>query len=109
MLLWIFEHGLYKLQVTSPSSLNVVVYHATLQDWHVRLGHPNYSTVRQLVHQFQLPCTKNKILKNKYEACCLGKLHCLSLPLTHHRSTSPLQLIYSDVWGPAPLNYFSRL
>ena len=99
--------GLYKLQGVSPKLLNASAYFASLENWHARLGHPNYSTVRKLVQQFSLPCSSNKILKNKCEACTLGKLHHLPMYLTHHRSTQPLELIHSDVWGPTPMSSFS--
>ena len=71
--------------------------------WHARLGHPSFQTIRHLVHQFQLPCSSSKLSSNKCPSCCLGKLHRLSLPLTHHHSSRPLELVHSDVWGPAPI------
>ena len=99
------ELGLYKLQGTLPPKLSspAMAYLTSLEDWHARLGHPNFRTVSQLVNLFHLPCSKSKPSSNKCEACCLGKLHRVSLPLTNHRCTKPLELIHSDVWGPAPI------
>lgn len=79
-----------------------------LEDWHAYFGHPNYQIVRSLVNQFQLPCSSHTVSSNKCVSCCLGKLHKLPLSLTRQRSTSPLELIYSDAWGPTPLCSSSR-
>ena len=61
-----------------------------MEDWHTRLGHPNYSIVRHLIHNFQLPYSTNKNSVNKCKAYCLGKLHYVSLGLTNHYSNKPL-------------------
>jgi len=36
-----------------------------------------------------------------FHACQLGKAHQLPFYSSHHVSTAPLQLIHTDVWGPA--------
>ena len=87
--------------------LDLDVYLVSLEDWHARLGHPIFSTIKKLVNSFQLPYSSSKQVSNKFEACCLGKLHCVALHLTNNCSSHPLQLIHSDVWGPAPMNSFS--
>jgi histone deacetylase 1/2 len=38
------------------------------------------------------------------DACQLGKSHQLPYPISTSRSTVPLEQIFSDVWGPAPLS-----
>ena len=50
--------------------------------------------------------SSSKQFSTKCQTYCLGKLHRVSLKLTHHRSTQPLQLIYFDVWGPAHMSSF---
>ena len=95
----ISDNGLYKLQSSSfPHA-----YLTTLHQWHARLGHHNFPVVKQLIQKFQLPCSKFSSSSHKCTACYLGKFHRLSLPMTNHRSSAPLDLIHSDVWGPAPL------
>lgn len=92
------DGGLYKLFDTPVfTSSPVSAYLSTLEDWHARLGHPNYQTLRNLVNKFQLSCKKGQPKTDQCHACCLGKLHRLSLPLTHSRSRFPLELIHSDV------------
>ena len=36
-------------------------------------------------------------------ACCLGKIHKFLFPISETVYDSPLQLIHSDLWGPAPI------
>jgi hypothetical protein len=70
---------------------------------HARLGHPSRLIVRSILHL-------NKILYSKdfdssvCNACQLAKSHQLPYLSAHHCSTSPLKLIFSDVWGPAPIS-----
>jgi hypothetical protein len=43
-------------------------------------------------------------LNNKHicDACQKGKSHQLPYPKSSSVSTTPLELVFSDVWGPAP-------
>ena len=69
--------------------------------WHSRLGHPSFSIVHQIVSKNNLPCDSEP---NKYsicDACQQGKSHQLPYPISTSVSTVPLQLVFSDVWGPA--------
>lgn len=92
------ELGLYRLQGVIHSSLSQAsAYVTNLERWHARLGHPNYSTVRTLIKQFHLPCSSCRVSLDKCEACCLGKLHRVSLPLTNNRCSQPLELINLDL------------
>ena len=36
------------------------------------------------------------------DACQYGKLHQFSFPSAHTHTTQAFQLVYSNVWGPAP-------
>lgn len=37
------------------------------------------------------------------EPCTVGKLHQISFPSVTLKTTQPLQLVHSDLWGPSPL------
>jgi len=69
---------------------------------HRRLGHPTS-------HIFQFLVSKNKIIYNnkrlnfQCQSCPLRKSSHLSLRPTGHKTFAPLELIFSDVWGPASL------
>ena len=80
------------------------IFLANLEIWHAHMGHPNFSVVCHLLRQFQLPYSPKSYFPTNYHACCLGKMHCSSLPPTNNRSTKPLDLIDSDVRGPASIN-----
>ncbi|KAJ9552510.1 hypothetical protein OSB04_016555 [Centaurea solstitialis] len=84
---------------------------ASIDSWHHRLAHPHESILRRLISAYNLPMSTNKLLPI-CNACQLGKSHRLHLPPCHVTSKWPFDLIYSDVWGPAPIsslngnNYF---
>jgi hypothetical protein len=68
--------------------------------WHHRLGHAA-SRVKQVLDKHRLPfhdSNKNRIC----DACQQGKSHQLPYPKSTSVSTSPMDLVFSDVWGPAP-------
>jgi histone deacetylase 1/2 len=70
--------------------------------WHYRLGHPASPVVQHILHRHDLPIesssNKNTLV---CDACQQGKSHQLPFPLSTHVIKVPLELIYSDVWGPA--------
>jgi len=70
--------------------------------WHRRLGHPISRIFQFLVSKNKIICN-NKRLNFQCQSCPLGKSSCLSLRPTGHKTSAPLELIFSDVWGPAPL------
>jgi len=96
--------GLYPL-ISSPSSswsnkqANIVTKPSSSR-WHSRLGHPSSVIVKYVL-------SKNKLsYENSVESVCdpcqQAKSHQLPYPISTSVSTAPLQLIFSDVWGPAP-------
>jgi hypothetical protein len=98
------NQGLYpffsSFNKTDPSAL--VGERVSMSQWHSRMGHPAFKVVRQVLNSFQLPLSSNK---NSFpcSACLSSKSTQLPFPSSSTRVTSPLQLIFSDVWGPAPV------
>jgi hypothetical protein len=69
--------------------------------WHHRLGRPTSRIFQFLVLKNKTICN-NKCLNFQCQSCPLGK--CRICLYTYWLQTSaPLELIFSDVWGPAPL------
>jgi histone deacetylase 1/2 len=68
--------------------------------WHCRLGHPATQIVQYILHHRQLPSfhEHNNVI---CDACQQGKSHQLPFSLSKHVISAPLEIIYSDVWGPA--------
>jgi len=73
--------------------------------WHRRLGHPSSRVLSLLASHKKVTCTSCP-LNFQCSACPLGKSSRLSLGPTGHKISAPLELIFSDVWGPAPIFSF---
>lgn len=69
--------------------------------WHNRLGHPAFSIVQQVVSLNNLPCSLEFNKEAVCDACQQAKSHQLPYPKSSSVSKSPLELVFSDVWGPA--------
>lgn len=69
--------------------------------WHHRLDHPRLKTVNKIVSNHSLSVdNKSSIFCH---ACKVSKSHKLSFSPSSTIYTEPLQLIVSDLWGPAPV------
>jgi histone deacetylase 1/2 len=70
--------------------------------WHRRLGHPSLQVVQHVLRSHELPSLheSNKI-ESVCDACQQGKSHQLPFSLSTRVTKFPLEIIYSDVWGPA--------
>jgi hypothetical protein len=70
--------------------------------WHSRLGHPAFPIVHRVISSNNLPCAREDPQQSICDACQQAKSHQLPYPKSTSVSQSPLDLIFSDVWGPAP-------
>ena len=69
--------------------------------WHSMLGHPSVAAMKIV---FQL-CNIPNINKEPTDFCnhyCIGKSHRLPSFLSHTVYAKPFNLIFTDLWGPAP-------
>ncbi|KAM0014676.1 putative RNA-directed DNA polymerase [Helianthus debilis subsp. tardiflorus] len=99
------KDGLYSLRLPTLKSIPRVSFTATKASstiWHNRLGHPHDRVFNSIVSVFSLPVS-NKLCSSLCTPCQLGKSSKLSLHLSNFRSNNILDLIYCDVWGPAPV------
>lgn len=71
-----------------------------LHQLHNRLCHPSPSIVKQVFSICNFSIPKNEVF-TFCSACVFGKTHRLPFPLSQSTVSAPLQLIYSDVWGPS--------
>ncbi|KAI0507536.1 hypothetical protein KFK09_013662 [Dendrobium nobile] len=94
--------GLYRIQ-TPPVNNNQTALHTRTRSsssWHDRLGHPNKQTLARIASSnpgLNIDCS---FIFCKW--CITAKHHKLPFHTITHRSSAPLELIHSDVWGPAP-------
>ena len=98
------RHGLYPLfsrssSTTSPHAL--LGERTSTANWHLHLSHPNFRIVCQVLSKFQLPISTNKNLV-MCSACSQAKSHQLSFSSSTIVASRPLELLFSDVWGPSP-------
>jgi hypothetical protein len=69
--------------------------------WHMHLGHPSRDIVRRVILKNNLPCSHFGSSKDSVcDACACAKAHQLPYSFSSSHSSTPLELIYSDVWGP---------
>jgi histone deacetylase 1/2 len=98
------EEGLYPLLSSSRSSSNKEANGAVKSSkslWHHRLGHASSPIVRQVLSRNNIFFV-NESNNHVCNACQQGKCHQLPYPRSTSMSASPLDLIFSDVRGPAP-------
>lgn len=70
--------------------------------WHRRLGHPTSSIVQSIISNNKLVSSSNKeLVEHICDACQQAKVHQLPYELSNRVSTIPLELVHTDVWGPA--------
>jgi histone deacetylase 1/2 len=98
--------GLYVLSESSttlvPQAFWSPCISATADLWHRHLGHPTPCIFNLLVSGKKIICTSRRSL-TQCQTCPLEKSSCLSLRPTGHKTSAPLELIFSDVWGLAPM------
>ena len=82
-----------------PQGFSVV--RITSSQWHSRLGHPASPIVSHVLRRHELPLVSSNKETSVCDACQQGKSHQLPFTVSSHVVTTPLELIYSDVWGHA--------
>uniref|UniRef100_A0A8R7Q7D9 Integrase catalytic domain-containing protein n=1 Tax=Triticum urartu TaxID=4572 RepID=A0A8R7Q7D9_TRIUA len=97
------RRGLYPIRHTSTDVKKQVLSATKLSPdrWHRRLGHPSSVIVSKVISQNNLPCASSFNKESVCDACQKGKSHQLPYPKSISESKFPLELVFSDVWGPA--------
>jgi histone deacetylase 1/2 len=97
--------GLYPLVPISTTSSKhaFITIKPSSSTWHRRLGHPSSFVVQQVLRKNSLAYSP-EINSYVCDACQLAKSHQLPYPISTSVSTVPLEQVFSDVWGPAPLS-----
>ena len=90
--------------VNSKSHVNITKSVVCGNLLHQRLGHPNKHALKNIIPHLSL---KSSItLPDFCDACQYGKLHQLSFYSTGIKTSVPLELIHTDLWGPSPMPSF---
>jgi hypothetical protein len=95
------ERGLYPLKAL-PGKYGLSSVMVSFERWHHRLGHLSPFIIQRVLKNNDLPFNGKSNSESVYDACQKGKMH--QLPYTKSSSVSkvPLELVFSDVWGPTP-------
>ena len=98
------KQDLYHLSIASTPSSSPQALHTSIQSassLHHKLGHPSSKIIKHLIDSHHLPIK----LPTSHEctSCHCAKSHKLHFSDHHLTSSKPLELLYSDVWGPAPV------
>jgi GAG-pre-integrase domain len=69
--------------------------------WHMRFGHLEYCSIRNLVKKQSVQGLPNLDFENKfYEGCVIGKQTGRQFRKSKFSTTRPLELIHTDIYGP---------
>jgi len=96
------QGGLYPLKSIQNKQV-LGVFKPTESLWHHRLGHASTPAVKQILSRHKLSLVRDSSNNVICDACPKGKSHQLSYPKSVSVvSSNPLELVFSDIWGPAP-------
>ena len=72
--------------------------------WHSRLGHASFPVVERVIRNNLLPRSTSHHVESVCDSCQKAKSHQFPYSSSENKSCAPLDLIHSDVWGPAPIS-----
>ncbi|KAL2348428.1 hypothetical protein Fmac_002428 [Flemingia macrophylla] len=85
---------------------NVVLPPNSHSLWHSRLGHPNSYVLKLVLNHCKVPSSNNNV--NEFcSSCCVGKSHRLPSSVSRTIYSAPLELIFTDMWGPSHISSHS--
>jgi hypothetical protein len=73
-----------------------------INTWYSRLGHASRKVVERILRNNNLLSSQESVSHFVCDACQQAKSHQFPYSSSTSMSKVPLELIYSDVWGPAP-------
>jgi hypothetical protein len=85
----------------SPSSFHRALHSTSKPSppWHHVLGHPTERILRHLTSSSEIKLSSSTLCIS----CESSKSHKLPFSESSLKNSKPLELIYTDVWGPAPI------
>jgi hypothetical protein len=105
------RNGLYPLpsaawspQLHPPNKSVLFATRPTMARWHHRLGHASSSIVHRVVSHNKLSFFEDNLDQSVCDACQQAKSHQLPFLKSLSVSKVPLELVFFDVWGVAPLS-----
>jgi transposase InsO family protein len=71
--------------------------------WHMRLGHPQHRVLHNVLNRLSVSHTL-PMSNNFCKHCVMGKMTQLPFSASNSCTKFPLEIVHSDVWGPAPID-----
>jgi len=68
----------------------------TFSLWHARMGHASHNTIKQILHSCNL---RIKNVSEFCNACAVSKIHQQPFPSSTTIYTTPLEVVFVDIWG----------
>ena len=96
-------HGSPALSTVSSSPTALVSTAANVRIWHSRLGHPSSAIFRKVLSTNKVVVHGTSSLAFFCKDCALAKNHKLPFGSPQSVSTTSLELLHCDVWGPSPV------
>ncbi|PKU74388.1 Retrovirus-related Pol polyprotein from transposon TNT 1-94 [Dendrobium catenatum] len=96
----LLHNGLYQIRLQPEQPIALTARTNSTDLWHARLGHPNKQLLSVL--STYIPTLKNVPISFICKSCNVAKSHKHFFNKSMSNSSSPFDLIHSDVWGPAP-------
>jgi hypothetical protein len=94
-------HGVIFPESTSPQSFHTSAIDVSSSLWHNHLGHPQQIMLHHVLQKrLSLPVSNTHFVCSH---CLVGKMHQLPFPKSVSITSRPLEIVHSDVWGPAPI------
>lgn len=89
------------------SSVACVGECVSISQWHHRFSHSAFNIILSVLSSFKLPVFGNNA-SSVNSFCHLGELHHPHFNISPSMSKGPLDLLFLDVWGTAPLLSFNN-
>lgn len=93
--------------IPTPSHM-LQFYQSHINQWHHYLGHPNSKVLKNIVFSNFLSISTMSNL-DVYNSCLCNKSHCFSFGISTLINIRPLEIIFTNVWGPfliTPVNNY---
>ncbi|MFS7965824.1 putative RNA-directed DNA polymerase [Helianthus anomalus] len=85
----------------SPKQINSSsTFSKSLLSWHHKFGHPSIKVLKALLNNLGLKYNKMSQTPFHCNACSLNKSYKMPFGANSLKVSKPLELVYSDVWGP---------
>jgi hypothetical protein len=96
------DGNVYKLPSSSHPRVYSTMSISSSQCWHNRLGHPSSRILHHVLKSNNVPVKTYSF--NNCTHCMVNKSHKLPFNKSSISSSSPLEIVHSDVWGPSPFS-----